>query len=122
MYNKSLVFQNHVSLCRFGSKSKVSKRNWTLNYHYHCRNWEKAMLVILEGHFFIIITCSYFQRTLLLFLRHVLASGSVDQTVLIWDLSNGSVASTLKAHKEKIQALQWHPFEAQTLLSGCCDQ
>jgi WD40 repeat protein len=54
--------------------------------------------------------------------RHVLASGSVDQTVLLWDMSEGTIASTLTAHKEKIQALQWHPFEAQMLLTGCCDQ
>lgn len=71
---------------------------------------------------FKITVCSFSLELIRCFLRHVLASGSVDQTVLLWDLSNGSVASTLKAHKEKIQALQWHPFEAQTLLTGCCDQ
>ncbi len=51
-----------------------------------------------------------------------MASGSVDETVLLWDLDQGSVASTLKGHKEKIQCLQWHPFEAQNLLTGCCDK
>ena len=53
--------------------------------------------------------------------RHVLASGSVDQTVLLWDLNGAKIASTLTAHQEKVQTLSWHPFEAQNLLTGCCD-
>jgi len=53
--------------------------------------------------------------------EHVLASGSVDQTVLLWDLNGATIASTIKAHKEKVQTLAWHPFEAQNLLTGCCD-
>ena len=55
--------------------------------------------------------------------RYVLASGSVDQTVILWDMNEGKVASTLKKqHKEKVQTMQWHPFEMQTLLTGCCDK
>ncbi len=50
-----------------------------------------------------------------------MASGSVDQTVLLWDLSEGRTARTLTQHGEKVQSLQWHPFEAQSLLTGCCD-
>lgn len=53
--------------------------------------------------------------------EHILASGSVDQTVLLWDLNNQSVASKMTNHKEKVQTLQFHPSEAQTLLTGCCD-
>jgi len=53
--------------------------------------------------------------------EHVLASGSVDKTVLIWDLHTAEIASTLTPHKNIIQALQWHPFEAQNLLTGCSD-
>ena len=49
---------------------------------------------------------------------HVLASGSVDQTVMIWDLNQKNVASTLKYHEEKVQALAWHPFDQQTLATG----
>ena len=50
-----------------------------------------------------------------------MASGSVDQTVLIWDMREGKPARTIKDHGEKVQALQWHPLEPQVLLTGCCD-
>ena len=51
-----------------------------------------------------------------------MASGSVDETVLLWDLSKGKPASAITSHKEKVQTMQWHPFEAQNLATGCCDQ
>lgn len=54
--------------------------------------------------------------------EHVLASGSVDQTVMIWDLNQKNVATTLKYHEEKVQSLGWHPFDSQTLATGCCDK
>jgi len=53
--------------------------------------------------------------------EHVLASGSVDQTVNIWDLNHKNVASTLKFFGEKVQSLSWHPLDPQTLATGCCD-
>jgi len=52
---------------------------------------------------------------------HVLASGSVDQTVLLWDLTNQSVANKITSHNEKVQTIAFHPLEAHTLLTGCCD-
>ncbi|TRY73816.1 hypothetical protein TCAL_02578 [Tigriopus californicus] len=54
--------------------------------------------------------------------EYILASGSVDQSVLLWDLSGGQVKHQLNAHMEKVQALQWHPFESNNLLTGCCDK
>lgn len=53
--------------------------------------------------------------------RNLLASGSADHTTMLWDMNNQVVASTLP-HPEKVQSLQFHPFEIQTLLTGCCDQ
>eukprot|EP00088_Acartia_fossae_P040928 TRINITY_DN42682_c0_g1_i1.p1 TRINITY_DN42682_c0_g1~~TRINITY_DN42682_c0_g1_i1.p1 ORF type:complete len:558 (-),score=115.32 TRINITY_DN42682_c0_g1_i1:52-1725(-) len=54
--------------------------------------------------------------------EHVMASGSVDQTVILWDLNQKTEASKLKYHKEKVQGLSWHPLDPHTLATGCCDK
>ncbi|KAJ8933190.1 hypothetical protein NQ318_022684 [Aromia moschata] len=52
---------------------------------------------------------------------HVMASGSVDQTVLLWDMEKKVPNTTINAFNEKVQSLEWHQLEAQTLLAGGCD-
>ena len=32
-----------------------------------------------------------------------------------------AVAATLGGHKEKVQTMAFHPMEAHSLLTGCCD-
>lgn len=61
--------------------------------------------------------------------RHVIASGSADNTVKIWDVSlasngdgNKALAGTFKHHKDKVQAVQWHPVEATILATGSYDR
>ncbi|XP_066137795.1 periodic tryptophan protein 1 homolog [Euwallacea fornicatus] len=53
--------------------------------------------------------------------EHVIASGSVDQTILLWDMETQTPNVTIKAFEEKVQCLEWHKFEGQTLLAGGCD-
>ncbi|XP_067628635.1 periodic tryptophan protein 1 homolog [Eurosta solidaginis] len=53
--------------------------------------------------------------------EHILASGSVDQTVILWDIDEGQPHTTITAFKEKVQSLEFHPEEAQSILTGSAD-
>lgn len=46
--------------------------------------------------------------------RQVLASGSADCTVKLWDVTRRECSATATHHKDKVVALQWHPTEVGT--------
>eukprot|EP00903_Cladosiphon_okamuranus_P013694 g12751.t1 len=47
--------------------------------------------------------------------RHVLASGSGDDTVKVWDVTTQQCSATLTHHGDKVQGVSWHPVEATVM-------
>ena len=54
--------------------------------------------------------------------RNVLASGSADTSILIWDVALGKANSEIAKHTGKVQALAWNPHESHVLLSAAFDK
>ncbi|KAM0029743.1 putative transcription factor WD40-like family [Helianthus debilis subsp. tardiflorus] len=53
--------------------------------------------------------------------RNILASGSADKTVKIWDVATAKCKITMEHHTDKVQALAWNHKEHEVLLSGSVD-
>ncbi|XP_032673816.1 periodic tryptophan protein 1 homolog isoform X2 [Odontomachus brunneus] len=53
---------------------------------------------------------------------HILASGSADKTILLWDLENCKPVTKLDSFRKEVASLKWHPQETHRLLTGCLDK
>lgn len=51
----------------------------------------------------------------------MLASGSSDSTICIWDTENGKLHKTFKGHQDLVQSVSWSP-DGQFLASGSADK
>jgi periodic tryptophan protein 1 len=58
--------------------------------------------------------------------RQVIASGSADCTVKLWDVTQANTpqgnAGTFSHHKDKVQSVLWHPQEGTLLATGSYDR
>jgi len=56
------------------------------------------------------------------FNRSVLASGSADETLKVWDIADNKCVHKYTHHSSKVQCVKWHPTEAGVLLSAAFDR
>ncbi|GBL88292.1 Periodic tryptophan protein 1 [Araneus ventricosus] len=75
---------------------------------------KKQSKVKMDCHEDAVISLSWNKHT-----RNILASGSADSSIIVWDLQEGVPLNKLNIHTGKVQSLLWHPFESPFLLSGC---
>ncbi|EPS38824.1 hypothetical protein H072_7426 [Dactylellina haptotyla CBS 200.50] len=54
--------------------------------------------------------------------RNLLASGSADTTIKLWDLTTCTAAHSYTHHTDKVSSLAWHPTSTTILLSGSWDR
>ncbi|KAF3903585.1 Xenin [Arthrobotrys entomopaga] len=54
--------------------------------------------------------------------RNLLASGSADTTIKLWDLTTCTAAHSYTHHTDKVSSLAWHPTSTSILLSGSWDR
>lgn len=55
--------------------------------------------------------------------RQVIASGSADCSVKLWDVTKpDAIAGTFTHHKDKVQSVLWHPQEGTLLATGSYDK
>jgi len=56
------------------------------------------------------------------FNRSVLASGSADETLKVWDVAENKCVHMYAHHENKVQCARWHPTEQAVLLSAAFDR
>jgi len=56
------------------------------------------------------------------FNRNVLASGSADEILKVWDVSENKCVHSYSHHDNKVQCVRWHPTEQAVLLSAAFDR
>ncbi|KAF3506355.1 hypothetical protein F2Q69_00009087 [Brassica cretica] len=54
--------------------------------------------------------------------RNILASGSADNKVKVWDVATGTCKITMEHHTKEVQAIAWNHCAPEVLLSGSFDQ
>ncbi|KAL2821732.1 WD40-repeat-containing domain protein [Aspergillus cavernicola] len=102
MYPNAILGQGGADLADNAKKSKKKSKKSKANDEYHVDS--VLALTANRQH------------------RNLLASGSADRTVKLWDLNTAKAAKSYSHHTDKVCSLDWHPKESTILLSGSYDR
>ena len=80
-----------------------------------------APLYTLRGHTDTVF-CVAFSPTTAADGRHLLASGSADRSVIVWQYEASTVVHMLRAHSATVRAIAFAPADASSLVSGGDDR
>ncbi|XP_063970870.1 periodic tryptophan protein 1 homolog [Lytechinus pictus] len=89
---------------------------FTLGKKKKKKSKQKPTAPTIDGHIDAVLDLSWNHH-----LGHGLASASADESILLWDMNQSKAISMLQKHTDKVQTIEWHPFEMQSLLSGGFD-
>lgn len=98
---------------KIGHKDAVLDLSWNTNFPWVVKLYIDRSMCRYE-----LINCLH---KIIFRNSHILASCSVDETVILWDLDEKKPHTKITAFNEKVQSIQFCPTEAPLLLAGSCD-
>ncbi|EOA91948.1 hypothetical protein ACJQWK_03400 [Exserohilum turcicum] len=113
VYCSGLVFAPNSSIIKCQFEDKMPR--WITRRPHVDSNWS-ALLQTLEGHSRGINVVAFSPN------GEVLASGSDDATIKLWDVGTGAALQTLKGHSSKTSRLAFTPCDSEVLASASDDK
>ncbi|KAF7588613.1 hypothetical protein BBP40_005451 [Aspergillus hancockii] len=110
LYCSGLIFAPNMAITR--RKFALELPNWLCHFPKVAESWN-AELQILEGHLGSVYSVSFSPN------GQLVASGSGDRTVKLWDTATGSLQQTLNSHSSSVRSVAFSPNGE--LLASCSD-